>query len=210
MLHRCNQLISSILVILWLGIFSGCSDSSSKPSQSAQKGDQATALQHNPPAASPPGAKPGFPLAKPPIVPAPSSPPQSATLPTPASTASQPAHNTRPVGPYGIRQITLGLNDLRQAGLLLLGYYDQNHCWPRNEAELRDALREMPAVYKAIQIGDYIFAPAKNLNLVPGTQTVLIYEKLPDKAGTRLVLFGDGSVKRLNAAEFAQLKLPPP
>jgi len=191
-----------------LAIVSGCSSSTSKSPSAARQDTKPKPLGNGTPTGSFLAGKPGFPLAGPPNL-TPASPPQP-----PSSTAVSPVppatHNTRPVGPYGVRQITLGLNDLRQAGLLLVNYYNENNSWPRNDAELRDALREMPTVYKAIQLGDYILVPLKNPQLVPGAQTVLIYERLPDKAGIRLVLFGDGSVKRVNQAEFQQLKLPPP
>ena len=138
----------------------------------------------------------------------PSVPSASSVASTPASSSHQT--NTRPVGPFGVRQITLGLNDLRQAGAVLLAYYNENNGWPRDDVELQTALREMPYVYKAIQSGDYIFVPAKDPNLTPGAQTVIIYEKLPDRSGIRLVLFGGGSVKRISLSEFNQLKLPMP
>ncbi len=134
----------------------------------------------------------------------------SASAVSGAPTSSSHQTNTRPIGPLGVRQITLSLNDLRQAGALLLAYYNENNGWPRNEVELQTALREMPYVYKAILSGDYIFVPAKNPDLIPGAQTVIIYEKLPDKSGIRLVLFGDGSVKRISLSEFKQLKLSTP
>jgi len=191
----------------------GCGGPSDKPSPQAKGTD--TQVPEQKPFGSQPGGpeKPFFPF--PPILPAggtPSAtPPGSVASPAiPASPAAAPQTNTRPVGPFGVRQITLGLNDLRQAGALLLAYYNENNGWPGDTAELQAALREMPHVYKAIQTGDYVFVPAKNPGLPPGSQTVIIYEKLPDKSGIRLVLFGDGSVKRVSAGEFSQLKVPVP
>lgn len=204
MLH---QWLRCLLLVPFLGFLAGCSESPRKPSVAVQ-GDGATKpLAQDSHTQQP--AKPGFPLAGPPGVTAASTPPQASAPQTHPGTAAQPGYNTRPVGPYGIRSITLGLNDLHQAGLLLVAFYNENNGWPRNENELREALREMPLVYKAIQTGDYVFVPLKVPNTMPNAQNVLIYEKLPDKAGFRLVLFGDSSVKRLSNAEFSQLKLPP-
>lgn len=208
------RLFRNIAAIACLPVLAtGCAGPSDKPVQQAK--GTGTQLPEQKPFGSQPGGleKPFFPF--PPIPPAagtPSgTPPGSVGSPAiPASPAAAPQTNTRPVGPLGVRQITLGLNDLRQAGALLLAYYNENNGWPRDTAELQTALREMPHVYKAIQAGDYVFVPAKNPSLSPGSQTVIIYERLPDKSGVRLVLFGDGSVKRMSVAEFSQLKVPVP
>ncbi|MCS7167827.1 MAG: hypothetical protein RMI91_06635 [Gemmatales bacterium] len=200
MTMKAPRLCISVVIVVLLSWLAGCSDSTAKKPTVAQQGN-------NPKPVGDPGSnqsgtpnKPPFPLIGPSIP----------TVPTQVATPPQASHNTRPIGPLGVRQITLGLNDLRQAGILLANYYNENNSWPRNDNELRDALREMPIVYKAIQVGDYVFAPLSNPTLPPGPQTVLIYERLPDKAGIRLVLFGDGSVKRMTPGEFNQLKLPPP
>jgi hypothetical protein len=192
----------------------GCGGSSGGPSQIAGKASSDQYPTQKPDSAGPAASTvPLFPLPLPlPDKHGPSETPSVSTASSVSGAPTSSSHptNTRPVGPFGVRQITLGLNDLRQAGALLLAYYSENNGWPRNDVELQTALREMPNVYKAIQSGDYIFVPAKNPNLTPGAQTVIIYEKLPDKSGIRLVLFGDGSVKRMSLGEFNQLKLPMP
>ncbi|MCS7015582.1 MAG: hypothetical protein RMJ19_11345 [Gemmatales bacterium] len=201
---RIRLLVKCWMLLAFLSFLTGCSNA---PPQTPTVAQQSNNLK-SPPGPTPGGSaalnKPGFPLAGPSI-------PQPVQMDTaPAQTPPQASHNTRPVGPLGVRQVVLGLNDLRQAGSLLISYYTENQRWPSNDHELRDALREMPMVYKAILVGDYVFAPLKHPQAPAVPETVLIYEKLPDKAGNRLVLLGDGSVRRVSISEFNQLKLPPP
>jgi hypothetical protein len=90
-------------------------------------------------------------------------------------------------------------NQLKQIGTFLQTYSQENGHNPTRLDDFlnyikRDATRE----YQSLQTGYFVMT----LNPRPGAGDVVVYEKDPDTSGMRLALLGDGSVQRMNEAQF--------
>jgi hypothetical protein len=90
-------------------------------------------------------------------------------------------------------------NQLHQIGLLLKNYESQNNHYPtRLEDFLEDIKRDARREHESLKTGYFVMT----LNPRPTPGTVVVYEKDPDTSGMRLVVLADGSVQRLNEAQF--------
>jgi hypothetical protein len=143
----------------------------------------------------PPPATSG-PAAAPPAV-AQADAPQPAPAPAPHLGGALPGKaQTR------VREVmdrTEAYNQLHQIGIFLLAYNNENGHYPtRLEDFLADIKRDARREHESLQTGYFVMT----LNPRPAAGTVVVYEKDPDTSGMRLVVLADGSVQRMNEAQF--------
>jgi hypothetical protein len=118
-----------------------------------------------------------------------------------------PGPGGRP-GPGGLGPGSAALQeDLRQLGRAFHDHCDAKRGPPRNAADLAPFLGNRQSAIAPLTDGRLVFNYSVGImDMVAGTSnTVLAYERdAPARGG--LVLFGDGSVRAVNAGEFAGLE----
>jgi PBP1b-binding outer membrane lipoprotein LpoB len=95
------------------------------------------------------------------------------------------------------------MNDVRQIAELYVAHETEFNKPPSRPEDLKDDLVKGGAgkIYRAIEDGTYVVVwNVRN----PSSQKMLVYEKDADDKGMRWVAMGDGSVKKMNEAEFKQ------
>jgi hypothetical protein len=108
------------------------------------------------------------------------------------------------VGGARAQDRTTTANDLKQLGLAYHNYVDQNNRGPKDADDLAPFFENSKKLLDALKTKRIEFYFGVGLNDLKDTglsNTVIAYEKdAPSKGG--LVLFGDGSVRKLSVGDF--------
>src|SRR5262249_51468966 len=120
-------------------------------------------------------------------------------------TAPQPPKDPQPTRPGNLRDARTVTNQLKQIGLAYHSYSDANGGKAPTKAEdLGPYVENDARILKALKDDFVFFYNVRITQMTQGTSnTILAHEKGAEKEGG-IVLFGDGSVKRLSADEFAK------
>src|SRR5262249_27783782 len=91
------------------------------------------------------------------------------------------------------------MNELHQIALFYQQFNTEMSRSPAKLEEFTDYIkREAPRATKNLQDGVYVLV----LNARMGSNTVLAYEKEPDRNGIQFVALGDGSVQKMTAQDL--------